>query len=332
MSVSVILTILNEGPHLIPLLDSLCAQTRPADEIIICDGGSTDDTLAVLAAYADRLPLRVLIDPGANISRGRNVAIAAARYDIIAATDAGVRLDPHWLQRLIAPFDSDEFDGELVAGFFHSDPQTLFERALGATTLPHADELASARFLPSSRSVAFTQTAWRAVGGYPEWLDYSEDVVFDLRMKAISHDMAFVPTAIAHFRPRTSLRAFARQYYLYARGDGKADLWPRIHFIRYFTYLVAAPIGIIVAVQQPWFWLLGLLAGLVYIRTPIRRLLRTWADLTPAQRLAALALIPVIRVVGDVAKMLGYPVGRLWRWRNRHNPVIDWRITHHTGA
>jgi hypothetical protein len=38
-----------------------------------------------------------------------------------------------------------------------------------------------------------------------------------------------------------------------------------------------------------------------------------------------LALIPLLRVVGDVAKMCGYPVGLWWRWRNRHRPEIYWR-------
>ena len=33
--------------------------------------------------------------------------------------------------------------------------------------------------------------------------------------------------------------------------------------------------------------------------------------------LLTLGLAPVIRVVGDAAKMIGYPVGVWWRWRNK---------------
>ena len=40
-----------------------------------------------------------------------------------------------------------------------------------------------ARFLPSSRSVAFRKSAWTAIGGYPAWLDYGEDIVFDLALQ-----------------------------------------------------------------------------------------------------------------------------------------------------
>jgi hypothetical protein len=37
----------------------------------------------------------------------------------------------------------------------------------------------------------------------------------------------------------------------------------------------------------------------------------------PQQWFAAAALIPVIRMVGDVAKMMGYPVGIWWRIKNK---------------
>ena len=42
-------------------------------------------------------------------------------------------------------------------------------------------------------------------------------------------------------------------------------------------------------------------------------------------RLTAGALVPVIRMVGDMAKMSGYPVGLWWRWQNRKNAEIRWR-------
>ena len=86
MRVSVIFTVLNEAGALPRLLDSLAAQTRQPDEVVVCDGGSHDGTLDLLRAE-ERLPLRVIESPGANISRGRNVAIAAATGDVIACTD-----------------------------------------------------------------------------------------------------------------------------------------------------------------------------------------------------------------------------------------------------
>lgn len=315
VTVSVVMTVLNEARSLPAVLNSLLAQTRPPDEVVVCDGGSHDETLAVLNSYAGRLPLKVLSAPGANISQGRNRAIRAATGEVIAATDAGVRCAPDWLARLLAPFETSP-PAQAVAGFFHSDPATVFELALGATTLPEAREINPQTYLPSSRSVAFRRAVWETVGGYPEWLDFSEDVVFDLAVRRRVGPFVFVPEAVVHFRPRASLRAFARQYYHYARGDGKANLFPRQHAIRYFAYLAAAPLLAYAALWlNPWLWLVGALAVLAYIRLPLRRAWPQLGALAWTDRLRVLALIPLIRVVGDVAKMLGYPAGVSWRLR-----------------
>ena len=73
---------------------------------------------------------------------------------------------------------------------------------MGATVLPAVDEIRPESFLPSSRSVAFTKAAWQAAGGYPEWLDYCEDLIFDFRLREVSGPFAWAPEAVAHFRPR----------------------------------------------------------------------------------------------------------------------------------
>jgi hypothetical protein len=63
---------------------------------------------------------------------------------------------------------------------------------------------------------------------------------------------------------------------------------------------------------------LGLLAGVVlYCRRPWQRLRSLGRDLAPAHWLAAAALVPLIRVVGDLAKMAGYPVGLRWRMKGK---------------
>ena len=292
--VSVIVTIFNERRQIERLLTSLAAQSYPPAEVVICDGGSTDGTLAAIEAWVARHPqqlpqLRILIEPGANISRGRNVAIAAAAGPLIAATDAGVTLGPAWLAALMAPWANiDPVNWPVqaplaVAGFFEADitasatgelpvvdAPTVFLTAMAATVLPQRAEIDPTKFLPSSRSVAFTKEAWRQAGGYPEWLDYCEDLLFDFAINAqrptLPSAFVWAPEATVYFRPRDSLRAFWTQYYRYARGDGKADLWRKRHLVRYVTYFVLLPALLGHAFWgffARWLGWAGLLAGLI---------------------------------------------------------------------
>lgn len=318
MKISLIATVKNEGEALRPLLDSILYQSRPPDEVVICDGGSTDNTLEILREYQRWLPLQYLSAPGTNISQGRNAAIAAATGDVIAVTDAGVVLAPTWLEELLAPFEVTQ--ARVVSGWFEPDPYTDFEVVMGATVLPALDDVKPEKFLPSSRSVAFRKSAWAAVGGYPEWLDYSEDLVFDMALRDQVGQFAFSPQAVAYFRPRSNLRSYFKQYYSYARGDGQANLWAGRHAIRYATYLIALPLILRSIWRDRWYgWLFLLLGVGAYTRRPAERLWPNTWGWHPWPRLRAFGLIPIIRIVGDVAKMLGYPPGVAWRLRHRRD-------------
>jgi glycosyltransferase involved in cell wall biosynthesis len=304
----------DEADNLAALLDSILAQTRPPDEIVINDCGSRDNSAAIVRRYAARDPRIKLVEGGHNIASGRNNAIAHAAGPLIASTDAGLVLDPHWLEQIIAPLEAGHADQ--VGGFFQPVPRSLFELALGATNYRDPDEIDPAAFLPFGKSMAFRREIWARVGGFPEWADHCEDIVFNLAIEREGYQRAFVPTALLSFRPRSSLRAFARQYYFYARGDGIAGLWPRRHAIRYATY--SGLVGLLLLawrvplVRLPLLALL-LVGGFIYTRAPYRRLWSRSRSLPWQQRLAALALVPLIRLVGDCAKMAGYPVGRARR-------------------
>jgi glycosyltransferase involved in cell wall biosynthesis len=322
-------TVRNESNSIARLLESLCSQTHQPDEVVIVDGGSNDDTLAQLQTWehSRRLPLRILVEPGSSIARGRNVAIAAARGPVVASTDAGVRLVPTWLAELLQPFGNDPIEPASVVacGFFLPEPATVFETAMGATVLPVLADINPRTFLPSSRSVAFLKNAWQAVGGYPEWLDYCEDLILDLRLRAKGYPFVFVPSAIAYFRPRGSLGTFFEQYFRYARGDGKADLWAKRHAVRYLAYLVALPVLKLLTVARHPLWVLPLILGAAIILwTPYKRLLPHIRSFGVWDRLRAVLLVPLIRMTGDIAKMLGYPVGLWWRLRHLHE-IPDWR-------
>jgi len=70
VKVSLIATVLNAGDRLEGFLASVSRQTRPPDEVVVVDGGSTDRTLEALREAAG---ITLLEEPGANVARGRNV-------------------------------------------------------------------------------------------------------------------------------------------------------------------------------------------------------------------------------------------------------------------
>ncbi|MDE2930553.1 MAG: glycosyltransferase [Chloroflexota bacterium] len=336
--VSLIFTVRNEEEALPALLTPLEKQIRPPDEIVIADGGSSDGTVPLLRAFAadqqrsvipaQSLPRTrygvstrygagiqprvVLLElPEANIAEGRNAAIGAATGDIIAVTDAGVSLPRYWLAELVRPLE-DRPEVDMVSGYSRPDPHTRFEELLAAATLPLVSEVREASYLASSRSVAFRRELWEKAGGYPEWLDYCEDVVFDLECKKVGARVVFQPAASVRFRPRPHLWAFFLQYYRYARGDGKANLWPERHVLRYTAYTLGTVL-LWRGKQNPLWWVMLSLAAVAASRKPLLRVLTEPAPRDKKSLIASLSSILFIRVVGDIAKMLGYPVGVWWR-------------------
>ena len=133
-----------------------------------------------------------------------------------------------------------------------------------------------------------------------------------------------MPEAVAHFRPRGSFKSFFFQYFRYARGDGKADLWRKRHAIRYGTYLLGVPlIAWLGFAVSPWLWFLYLVGAASYTYRPLQRVWPALPPLSFKDKLLVLATIPLIRLVGDVAKMIGYPVGAWWRWTS--GQAQQWR-------
>src|SRR6516162_9812115 len=99
MNVAAIIPHWNRRDLLMELLNNLKQQTRPFDEVIIADNGSTDDS-AYLAESAGARVLRLQRNLGfaAAVNRG----IEAVRCDWVAILNNDVALDPKWLEMLLA--------------------------------------------------------------------------------------------------------------------------------------------------------------------------------------------------------------------------------------
>ncbi|PRB07838.1 glycosyltransferase [Microbacterium sp. MYb62] len=310
---SLVITVLNESTTISAFLDSLRGQTTLPAEIVIVDGGSTDGTTEAIRTWAPPHGVTVTLieSPGAGISAGRNQAIAAARHDRILVTDAGTEVDPGWVTALLHAASS--HDADVVSGFFYPVGDTLLQRAIAFTITPALAEIDPERFLPSSRSISFTREAWAAVGGYPEWLDYCEDLLFDIAMKDAGFVLLFEPAALVSWSARPTLRAFMKQYYRYARGDGKAGLWRKRHFARYVAYTAGLTLAVL-SLLTPWTLVALAVCAAAYLEKFWRRVFGRRKAFGRGV-VPALALVPLIVIAGDLAKMAGYPAGLRWRSR-----------------
>jgi len=301
MKVTVVATVLNTADHVDGFLASMRAQTRAPDEIVIADGGSTDGTLEALRA-ADGIML--IEAPGANIARGRNLAIAAATHDVIAVADADCAYVPGWLGALLAPIE----DGADVAmGWTDPVVGSFYEACLTSVNLPVSpDEIDPDSFMPSARAVAFRRDAIEVIGGYPEWLAIGEDMWVNHRWRERRLDMRFAPEAVARWRVRPTLGATWIQYMRYARGDAHAGMHPERHALRFAVYG-----GLILALRSERALpkLLALVGAIAYARTPVRRAWRRLAS--SRERVLATTVVPALLAFTDIAKIAGYASGLL---------------------
>ena len=305
MKISLIGTVLNAADHVEEFLASLGAQTLRPDEVVIVDGGSTDATAELLRRSG---AVTVIEEPGANIARGRNLAIAAAAHDVLAVTDVDCVLEPQWLQHLLLPIDE---GADVAMGFYTPITEGLLQECMAAVNLPvDAAEVDPRRFMPSARSIAFRRDALEAAGGYPEWLPIGEDMWVNHRWRDLGLDMRFAPEAVVRWRLRSSLASTWQQYFRYARGDARAGMYPERHALRYGVY-AGGLLAIRSRARLPK--ALAAAGALAYARTPLRR---AWTRLErPADRAAATALVPALMAWIDTAKMAGYVTGLADRTR-----------------
>lgn len=255
-AVSVIATVLNEAESIARLVESLAAQVPPAAEIVVVDGGSIDGTwewLSEAAVYSTLRPIRdescsLKFTPGP-ISKGRNVAIAAASSDLIACADAGCTYAPNWLAELTAPLQRGEAEYSLGGACLDPRDATAWDLA-SAPFFGVKMEADAPTKSCTARSMAFTKTLWRRLGGFPETVFFGEDTLFDLEARRLTPP-AFPRNAKAVYRPRNSLVSACRQMARYAVSDGILGV-RRTRLMRNGARCIAEVAAVAVL---PWTWI-----------------------------------------------------------------------------
>ena len=119
---SLVVPVYNVAPFLAQCLDSLLAQTRPADEIIVVDDGSTDAGPAILRSYAERhAAITVIRQENQGLSGARNTGLARAGGDYLAFVDSDDFLAPDCCERMLAQALAHDADVVVGNGWYHFD-------------------------------------------------------------------------------------------------------------------------------------------------------------------------------------------------------------------
>jgi GT2 family glycosyltransferase/sugar lactone lactonase YvrE len=220
--VSVVVCAYNAAATIDECLTSLEALDYPAFEIIVVNDGSRDDT----GAIARRHPRARVIDvPNGGLSAARNIGLTEATSEIVAYTDADVRVDPAWLTYLVQPMLTSDVVGSGGPNVVPADDPFVAQcvaRAPGGPTHVLLDDRI-AEHVPGC-NMAFRRDALVAIGGFnPVYVRAGDDVDICWRLQAKGQRIGFAPAALVWHRHRASVRGYWRQQVGYGEGETWLD-------------------------------------------------------------------------------------------------------------
>ncbi len=243
MKISFITTVFKEEETIKKFLESLFIQTKLPDEIIIVDGGSTDNTVLVISNSKFQISnksikpkIKLIIKKG-NRSVGRNEAIKQSTGDMIVCSDSGNILDKDWIKNITKPFKNPQVD--VVSGYYEGLAKTIFQKCVIPYVLVMEDKVNPDNFLPATRSIAFKKSIWKKVGGFPEEYSHNEDYVFAKRLKKQEVNIVFAKDAIVYWLPRKNLKEAFVMIFRFAYGDIEAGVLRPKMLLLFIRYLIA---------------------------------------------------------------------------------------------
>jgi len=222
--ISVILPVLNEEKYLEDAVNAILAQKYDGKlEVILAVGPSHDKTLEI----AQRLHLidsRIIVveNPTGRTAAGLNLAIAASQYSIIVRVDGHANIPNNYCQLVSEILES---SGAVnVGGVMAAQGQSLFERSV-ALAMRSPFGVGASRFHTGGKAGevdtvylgAFRKEALIAVGGFDERFTRAQDWELNFRLRQAGGVVYFDPRLVVTYRPRSTVKALAKQYFEYGR-------------------------------------------------------------------------------------------------------------------
>jgi len=282
---SIIIPSYNRAERLKSCLKALHSQTQSIDdfEVIVVVDGSTDETMATIAAYHPPYCLRAIWqeNSGQAVARNRGIAEARGRYCLFLDDDilASANLVAEHI-RVQRTADNIIALGQIFLSL--PDDADLYAQTFAAGWQQHYDALNDGTIKPSwedcySGNLSVPREKLLARGGFATDLQRGEDVELGYRLWKAGCDIAYLPGAISHQDERKGFRELSRD----TEKSGSAD----VIFYRRDPVMLSQALGsfcsaswrklllrrIFLALHVP----IPLLLGLVHlIRKPPRR--RSW--------------------------------------------------------
>lgn len=303
MKTAFIATVFNDEEGTRRLLNSLLSQSVIPSEIIIVDAKSSDGTPDIVNEFVAKFPkgtARLLVKKS-NRSKGRNWAIRNLKNDLVAVSDAGCVLDRFWFEKITAPFADKKID--VVAGFYKPKTKNVFEKCLACYTSVMSDKVTQ-EFLPSSRSIAFKKSAWQKTGGYPEYLDTCEDLVFAQKMKKSGFNFFIEKNAFVWWPQKKDLIGAFYQLFSYAKGDGAAMYFRFQTPILFLRYLVV--FCLVLSFLYSGNTIIPSFLAFAFLLYALWAILKNYKYV---KKYRALLYLPVLQITSDIAVILGMIVG-----------------------
>lgn len=273
--VTVVMPVLNEERDLEAAVSGVLTQDYPGDlEVVLVVGQSRDATRVIADRLASADPrVRVVDNPASRTPHALNLGIAAAHHDVIVRVDGHGMLTDGYIRRAVQLLA--ETGAANVGGVMDARGSTPFEEAVAAAYTTKLGLGGSSFHLAESEAGpaetvflgVFRREALRAIGGFDESMHRAQDWELNHRLLASGRTIWFSPELRVTYRPRSSVRALAKQ--MYDTGKWRREVirrYPDTANVRYLAPpLATAAIA------------LGSLLGLAGSLTGSRLLRLAWA-------------------------------------------------------
>jgi len=223
-SISVILPILNEEAHLKGAIDSILSQDyQGKTEVILAVGPSQDRTLEIAQQISQQDSRVVIVDnPTGRTAAGLNLALKKSESPVIVRVDGHAQIPSNYLSLVVEILN--KTGAVNVGGVMAAVGTTAFERAVaGAMRSPLG--VGASRFhtggvagvVDTVYLGAFRREALLAIGGFDERFTRAQDWELNFRLRENGGVVYFDPRLHVTYRPRSTVKALAKQYFEYGR-------------------------------------------------------------------------------------------------------------------